>query len=151
MYLLCRNKGSLCQTILCLIKTQIYKQTNWSRRWNLILNIPEGSYLAVPSIIHLFGHEVCVFWQGCPSVCSICFSEGHFSQHCSDAFRRKAYKKKMAALIPAPIISNSRQKVIEEAQAMVAEQNVTLTDALATIADNRGKLGDNAAASLIAT
>ena len=123
----------------------------WSCRWNLILNIPEGSYLAVPSIIHLFGHEVCVFWQGCPSVCSICFSEGHFSQHCSDAFRRKAYKKKMAALIPAPIISNSRQKVIEEAQAMVAEQNITLTDALATIADNRGKLGDNAAASLLAT
>src|SRR5437016_7374579 len=57
----------------------------------------------------------------------------------------------MQALIPAPIISNSHQKIIEEAQAMVEEQNISLTDALTTIANNQGKLGDNAAASLMAT
>src|SRR5438128_475785 len=66
----------------------------WSRRWNLILNVPEGSYLPMAPLITIYGCEVALFWQNAKPVCTICFTVGHYSQDCNTYFRGKASKRK---------------------------------------------------------
>ena len=116
------------------------KTDKWSRRWNLILNVPEDTDFVMHPIITLVGCDVAVFWQGGTPVCSICFTKGHYSQRCSPNHRRKAYKKRKDRLIPTPRLSNEKQQLIKAAKRKSEEEGMTLLDAVAEVALEKGQM-----------
>ena len=116
------------------------KTDKWSRRWNLILNVPEDTDFIMHPIIKIVGCDVAVFWQGGTPVCSICFTKGHYSQRCSPNHRRKAYKKRKDRLIPTPRLSNEKQQLIKAAKKKSEEEGMSLVDAIAEVALAKGQM-----------
>ena len=114
--------------------------SKWSRRWNAILNIPEEHDLIMHPIIKVVGCEVVMFWQGSDPACTICFTKGHYSQDCNSKHRRRANKKRKDKLMPAPLLSDEKQRVIKDAKKRSEEDGITLVEAVAAIAVERKQL-----------
>jgi hypothetical protein len=106
----------------------------WSRRWNLILNIAEGTVLPIPPLFSIRKCEVAAFWQGSRKVCTICFTVGHYSQNCNPNYRAKSWQRRREALQPAQPIATDNQRIMAKAYKKVEETNLTLTEALVEVA-----------------
>ena len=67
----------------------IYVDTEdkWTRRWNLILNIPEGTVLVMHPLITILGCKVAAFWQG-----SRMFTWNNYYTECMGDKARKTSK-----------------------------------------------------------
>src|SRR5437016_6841894 len=116
------------------------KTGKWSRRWNMILSIPDDTDFIMHPIISIVGCDVAVFWQGGTPVCSICFTKGHYSQKCNPNYRRKSNKKRRNRLQPTPRISNDKQQIIKEAKRKSEEEGMSLVDAIAEVAITKGQM-----------
>jgi len=74
-----------------------------SRRWNLIMIVPEGYRLYMEPVFKILGVETLAYWQSQPSVCQHCLIKGHWTSECSPAIRAISFAKKQKRIPPVPI------------------------------------------------
>lgn len=73
-----------------------------TRRWNVLLCIPWGTKLVMPSILEIKGRRILAFWEGSLPACSTCLEGGHWQSQCTPALRNRAADKAYRKANPAP-------------------------------------------------
>lgn len=87
-----------------------------TRRWNILLSIPWGTKLAMPSILEIDSQRILAFWEGSPPACSTCLQGGHWQSKCTPALRAEAMKKAYLKAPPAPLVPATPEKEPEPAK-----------------------------------
>ena len=72
-----------------------------TRRWNIILIVPDGWRLYMQPVAKILGIETLFYWKGQPSVCQYCLIKGHWSSQCNSDTRAQSFIRKQNRL---PII-----------------------------------------------